>query len=151
MVGIFCDDRGTEMVDGIRASLVLVGQPFLQAVNVTTATRKGQVTEHVVERAILQHQNDDVVNLRKVGRTGLLHHNTPVVVSYPSVAVPMRKVSARVGCKPGCLRIQDVPGGGVHHKSGEVHFIRGGLAPGRHPLSATVLTASPVVRLRGSM
>ena len=64
------------MVDGIPAPLVLVGQPFWQTIYVTTATLKCHLAELVVEGAILHHQNDDVVDLLKVGRTSLLHHDT---------------------------------------------------------------------------
>ena len=91
MVGIFFDDRGAEMVDGIPAPLVLVGQPFSQTVDVTTATLKRQVAEHVVEGAILQHQDDDVVDLLKVGRSGLLHHDTSRRSQLPKRGTPCGK------------------------------------------------------------
>jgi len=40
VVRILGDDRSAEMVDGIPAALVLVGQPFPQTVDVTPATLK---------------------------------------------------------------------------------------------------------------
>jgi hypothetical protein len=76
VVGIFGDDRSAEMVDRIPAALVLVGQLFPQTADVTTATLKRQVAQHVIEGAVLHHQDHDVVDLLKVGPTGLLRHDT---------------------------------------------------------------------------
>jgi hypothetical protein len=86
VVGVLGNDRRAQMVDRIRAALMLVGQPFPQAIDVTTATLKRQIAEHVVEGAILHHQDDDVVDLLKVGPAGLLRHDTPpsVVLRYPT-------------------------------------------------------------------
>ena len=64
------------MVDRIPAALVLVGQLFPQTVDVPTATLKRQVAQHVVEGAVLHHQDHDVVDLLKVGPTGLRRHDT---------------------------------------------------------------------------
>src|SRR5215475_684758 len=80
------------MVDRIPAALVLVGQPFPQTVDVTAATLKRQVAEHVVEGAVLHHQDDDVVDLLKVGPTGLLRHDTSR--SYHSQSVPNYPMTA---------------------------------------------------------
>src|SRR5215475_7685534 len=80
------------MVDRIPAALVLVGQLFPQTVDVTTATLKRQVAQHVIEGAVLHHQDDDVVDLLKVGPIGLLHHDTSG--SYHSRSLPSCPMTA---------------------------------------------------------
>src|SRR5690348_6524351 len=102
------------MVDGIPAPSVLVGHPFSQTVDVTTATLKRQVAQHVVERSILHHQDDDMVDLLKIGRTGFLHHATPQVrvLSY-CVEASVSSTIPPAAAAPSAVRPQRRPPG-VH-------------------------------------
>lgn len=76
VIGIIRDRRAAEMVHGIAAPAVLVGELRPQTVDIAAATLKGQVPEHVIKRAVLEHQDDDVVDLVQVGHADLLidHH-----------------------------------------------------------------------------
>src|SRR5438876_1459093 len=122
------------MVDRIPAPVVLVGQPFAKTVDVTAATLKRQVTEHVVEGAILQHQDDDVVDLLKVGRTGLLHHDTSRGPQLPKRGTHAG-MSPRVCWKPGCLRLQNRAVRGVTPTTDTSELRHG--APHPAPVSAS--------------
>jgi hypothetical protein len=74
VVGVFDRDEGgaVKVVDRVGAAAVLVRHPGLQPVDVVAAAFQGQVAEHVVERAVLEHQDHDVLDLgegcRGVGR-----------------------------------------------------------------------------------
>ncbi len=58
--------RATERVHGIGAPVVLVNHARLQSLHLGHNTVELQVAEHVVERAILHHQNYDVIDLAEV-------------------------------------------------------------------------------------
>ena len=49
--------------DRVRTALVLVRHSLSQAVDVRPVRSEAQVAEHVVERAVLEHQHDDVLDL----------------------------------------------------------------------------------------
>ena len=86
MIGIIRDRRAAEMVDGIAAPAVLVGELPPQTVDIAAATLKGQVPEHVIKRAVLEHQNDDVVDLLQVGHADLLIDHTCAYVNQDLAA-----------------------------------------------------------------
>jgi hypothetical protein len=76
VIGIIGNRRAAEVMDGIAVPVVLVGELWTQTIDITAATLKRQIPEHVIERAVLEHQNDDVVDLRQVGHANLLSHHT---------------------------------------------------------------------------
>ncbi len=53
---------------------MLVGELRPQTVDIAATTLEREIPEHVVEGAILEHQDDDVVDLLEVGHVGLSHH-----------------------------------------------------------------------------
>jgi hypothetical protein len=64
--------RPLEVANLVRLAAVDVCHARLQAVDVGPAGLDRQVAEHVVERAVLEHEHDDVVDLAEVlkGRVG---------------------------------------------------------------------------------
>ena len=78
MIGVIGDRRGLEMADRVAASVVVVGELFPQAVDVVAPALERQVSEHVIKRAVLEHQHDDVVDLLQIGHARVLSHHTPV-------------------------------------------------------------------------
>jgi hypothetical protein len=74
VIGIVLDHRAVEMVDRIGAPVMLVGELLPQTIDIAATTLEREIPEHVVEGAILEHQDDDVVDLFKVGQAGLSHH-----------------------------------------------------------------------------
>src|SRR5690242_4936563 len=68
-----------------------VGELWSQPVDIRAAALQREVPQHVIERAVLHHQHDDVLNLRQVRGTGPLdHHNPPLVRtgSTPATSAP---------------------------------------------------------------
>jgi hypothetical protein len=64
------------MVDRLAPTRVLAGHSRSKAIYVGAGTLERQVTEHVIEGAVLQHQNDDVLDpLKTAARGG--RHGTP--------------------------------------------------------------------------
>jgi hypothetical protein len=59
----------------VTASLILIREPGTEAIDVRSPAREGQIPEHVVEGAVLHHQNDDMVNLRQIGNIGFRAHH----------------------------------------------------------------------------
>jgi hypothetical protein len=67
------DVRGGVVVVGlgVAAHLVVVGELFLQSVDVSAAALEREIAEHVVERAVFEHQHHDVGDrLEGLGRGG---------------------------------------------------------------------------------
>jgi hypothetical protein len=62
------------MIDRISAAGVLVSEIGLQAIDVATSTLEREVSEDVIERTVLEHQHDHVVDLLEVCVAGLLSH-----------------------------------------------------------------------------
>ena len=56
----------TERVHGIGAPVVLVGHARFQPLHLGHHAVQLQIAQHVVERAVLHHQNDDVIDLAEV-------------------------------------------------------------------------------------
>src|SRR5580693_10313941 len=83
------------MPDGVATPVVFVGELFPQAVDVVASAFERQVAQHVVERAVLEHQDDDVVDLPQVGHGGGGHLDAcGWVVSSPGPAAV--EVSAQI-------------------------------------------------------
>jgi hypothetical protein len=55
------------MMNGIGPPLILIGEPRTQAVDVRATALEREIAEHVVEGAVLEHQDDDMVDLLEVG------------------------------------------------------------------------------------
>ena len=72
VIGIVLDHRAVEMVDRIVAPVVLVGELRPQTIDIAATTLEREIPQHVVEGAILEHQDDDVVDLPEVGHAALL-------------------------------------------------------------------------------
>jgi hypothetical protein len=72
VIGIIGDRRAAQMVHGIAAPVVLVGELRTQAIDIAAGTLKRQISEHVIKRAVFEHQHDDVVDLLQVGHGALL-------------------------------------------------------------------------------
>ena len=64
---------------------MLVGELRPQAIDLAATTLEREIPEHVVEGAILEHQDDDVVDLLEVGHAGLSHHR-----KHPSIGAALR-------------------------------------------------------------
>ena len=75
VIGIVLDHRAVEMVDWIGAPVMLVRELRPQTIDIAATTFKREIPQHVVEGAILQHQDNDVVDLPQVGHAGLLSHH----------------------------------------------------------------------------
>ena len=75
VIGIVLDRRAVEMVDWIGAPVMLVGELLPQTIDIGATTFKREIPQHVVEGAILEHQDNDVVDLPEVGDAGLLGHH----------------------------------------------------------------------------
>jgi hypothetical protein len=58
------------------APVVLVGELCSQTIDIPAAPLERQIPEHVIKRAVLHHQHDDVVNLLQVRDPNLLGHDT---------------------------------------------------------------------------
>ena len=104
MIGVIGDRRGLEMVDRVAAPVVVVGELFPQAVDVVAPTLERQVSEHVIKRAVLEHQDDDVVDLPQIGHADVLrHHHTPRrgLRSYVPGTWPPNQPSLPVGVAAG--------------------------------------------------
>ena len=56
---------GVEPVDLVRAALVLVAHTGPQPVDVLAAAHEAEVSEHVVEGAVLHHEHDEVLDSRE--------------------------------------------------------------------------------------
>ena len=67
VIGIIGNRRAVEMVDGIAAPVVLVGELPAQTIDIAAGALKREIAEHVIKRAILEHQDDDVLDLLQVG------------------------------------------------------------------------------------
>jgi hypothetical protein len=69
VIGILgrCELRARQVMDGIVDAPVAVLELGLQPVDVG-ATGEREVAEHVVEGAVLEHQDDDVLDLVQVAR-----------------------------------------------------------------------------------
>ena len=65
MTWILClrERRLLEPEDRIRAAFVLVRHPLAKPVDVEAVVFQPEVSEHVVEGAVLEHQHDDVLDL----------------------------------------------------------------------------------------
>jgi hypothetical protein len=99
VIGIIGNRRAVEMMDGIAVPVVLVGELWTQTIDVTAATLKRQIPEHVIERAVLGHQNDDVVDLLEVVHADLLSHPRPCGRVWRSSSM-----AAPVQCQMMCSR-----------------------------------------------
>ena len=75
VIGIVLDHRAVEMVDRIVAPAMLVGELRPQTIDIAATTLEREIPQHVVEGAILEHQDNDVVDLPEVGHAGLLSHH----------------------------------------------------------------------------
>ena len=75
VIGIVLDHRAVEMVDGIVAPAVLVGELRPQTIDIAPTTLEREIPQHVVEGAILEHQYNDVVDLPEVGHAGFVSHH----------------------------------------------------------------------------
>ena len=53
---------------------MLVRELRPQTIDIAATTLEREIPEHVVEGAILEHQDNDVVDLPEVGHAGLSHH-----------------------------------------------------------------------------
>ena len=53
---------------------MLVGELRPQTIDVAATTLEREIPEHVVEGAVLEHQDDDVVDLLEVVHVGVSHH-----------------------------------------------------------------------------
>jgi hypothetical protein len=78
VIGVIGNRRGLEMADRVAAPVVVVGELLPQPVDVAAPTLQRQVSEHVIKRAVLQHQHDDVVDLLQIGHARVFSHHTPV-------------------------------------------------------------------------
>jgi hypothetical protein len=76
VIGVVGDRRGLEVADRVPASAVVVGELCPQPVDVVAAPLERQIPEHVVKRAVLEHQDDDVVDLLQIGDADVLSHHT---------------------------------------------------------------------------
>ena len=65
--------RSCEMMDRVATSVVIVGHPGCQTVDVVPAALERQVPEHVIKRAVLQHEHDDVLDPPKTAVLGDSH------------------------------------------------------------------------------
>ena len=69
VVRIHIQGRRGEVVHRVGAPLVLVGQPWAQAVDLRAPAGEGQIPEHVIKGPVLQHHDHDMVDLLQVGGT----------------------------------------------------------------------------------
>ena len=107
MIGVIGDRRGLEMVDRVAAPVVVVSELFPQAVDVVAPTLERQISEHVIKRAVLEQQDNDVVDLPEIGQADVVrHHHTPrrgLRSTYPGrgrrISRRSRWGSRRVGVK----------------------------------------------------
>ena len=95
MIGIVGNRRAVEMMDGIAAPIMLVGELPAQTIDIAAAALKRQVPEHVIERAVLEHQDDDVVDLLQVGHANLLSRHTACAARLAIVVNDYPRSSAR--------------------------------------------------------
>lgn len=72
VVGIVRYRGVVEMMDRIFSPAVLVGELRSQAIHVPAARLEREVSKHVIERPVLEHQHDYVIDLPEVGDTALL-------------------------------------------------------------------------------
>jgi hypothetical protein len=70
VVRVHLKGRRGEVVNRVGAPLVLVSQPWAQAIDIPAPASEGQVPEHVIKRPVLQHHDHDMVDLLQVGGTG---------------------------------------------------------------------------------
>jgi hypothetical protein len=77
VIGIIGERRTVEMVDGIAAPVVLVGEFPSQTIDIVAGTLQRQIPEHVIKRAVLEHQDHDVVDLLQVGHADTSPATTP--------------------------------------------------------------------------
>src|SRR5262245_59944538 len=66
MVRVHLNGRAGQVMNGIGAALVVIHQSRTQALDVWTPTCEGEVAEHVIEGPVLEHHDDQVVNLVQV-------------------------------------------------------------------------------------
>jgi len=60
---LLCEGRPLEPEDGVRATVVLVRHAVAQAVDVEPVLLEVEVAKHVVERAVLEHEHDHVLDV----------------------------------------------------------------------------------------
>ena len=70
MIRVHPQGRRAQMVHGVSAPLVMVGEARAQAIDIRVPVAEGQVPQHVVERAVLQHHDHHMVDLRQAGGAG---------------------------------------------------------------------------------
>jgi hypothetical protein len=75
-----------KVADPVLLALIRVRHRGLQTVNVGSAGLETEIPEHVVERAVLEHQDDDVVDLFEVCDR--------VVCGWRYVRLPLRRRTA---------------------------------------------------------
>jgi len=62
VVGIGGDRRGAQVVDWVAVAVMGVGELWPQPVDIRAAALQREVPQHVIERAVLHHQHDDVLD-----------------------------------------------------------------------------------------
>lgn len=63
VIGIVADSRRVELVDRIPSPAVLVSELRPQPIDIAAAAFEREVSEHVIERAVLKVQDNNVVHL----------------------------------------------------------------------------------------
>jgi hypothetical protein len=74
MIGVVHDRRAVQMVNRIDAPVVLVGELGSQTIDIPAPPLEREIPEHMIKRAVLEHQHDDVVNFLQVHQPTPLSH-----------------------------------------------------------------------------
>jgi hypothetical protein len=118
VIGIIGNRRAVEVVDGIAAPVLLVGELPAQTVDIAAGALEREIAEHVIKRAVLEHQDDDVLDLLQVGHAAPLGTyralgpspaNNPGGRSRPSAKAAAthcdEHAATLTACRPGQLTL----------------------------------------------
>jgi hypothetical protein len=76
VIGIVRDRRAIQMMNRVEP-VVLVGELRSQTIDIAATPLEREIPEHMIKRAVLQHQHDDAVDLLQIREPTLLSHDKP--------------------------------------------------------------------------